>query len=166
MLRILLVFFASTVVHCERRFNVVPGGTLCNNSTWRSSGSLPVGSTASCSGFSELLRVISSNIAAGDSVMIDVEGGNDYYLDESIYFVFPNISIAIKGVNLSISDKPRIICAQNRTLTNTLYALRFNRSNSVVLDGLEFVGCPRPISIIDTLNLTITNSLFRCVTCL
>lgn len=162
---VLTVFFTPAVVHCERQFTVLPGDTLCTNSTWNSASSLPVGRKAHCSGLSELLQIVSSNIAPGDSVAIDVEGGNEYSLDTSTYFLVPNVSIAIKGVNWSNSNRPRIICSLNltSTLATTLYALRFGRSNSVVIDRLEFVGCPRSLSFVDMLKLTITNSLFRFV---
>lgn len=161
MLKLLIVLSILFVVHCERRFVVIPGGELCDNSTWNSAGSLRMG--ASCSGLSELLQVVSSNVAPKDSVIIDIEGGNEYYLDASSYFVVPNISISINGISQSNNSRPRIICSLNRTLEDSLYALRFNHSSSVTLDRLEFIGCPRSLSFIDMLNVTITNSIFRLV---
>ena len=167
ILIVLQVFCASFIVHCERRFLVAPAHSPCDNSTWNTAGSLLVG--ASCSGLSELLQVIRSNIAPGDSVIISIEGGHDYYLDTSTYFIVPNvslrdsISLTIEGVKSSSSDKPRIICNFTNILTDALYTLRFDRVNSVVLDRLEIVGCSRSISFSDVLNLTITNSVFRLV---
>ena len=161
MLKLLIVLNILFVVHCERRFIVVPGDELCDNSTWNSAGSLQMG--AICSGLSELLRVVSSNVAPEDSVIIDIEGGNEYYLDTSSYFVVPNISISINGISRSDNSRPRIMCSLNRTLETSLYALRFNLSSSVSLDRLEFIGCPRSLSFIDLLNVTITNSIFRLV---
>lgn len=159
MLKPLVVLSILFAVHCERRFVLVPGVELCDNSTWNSVDSQQTG--ASCSGLTELLQVVSSNVAPDDRVIIDIEGGNEYYLDASSYFIMQNTSIAINGISLSNRNRPRIICSLNRTLETSLYALRFNRSNSVSLDRLEFTGCPRPLSFVDMLNVTITNSLFR-----
>ena len=165
MLRFLIVLqivCASVIVHCERRFIVAPGHSLCDSSTWNVAGSQSV--EASCSGLSELLQAIRSNIAPGDNVTISIEGGNEYYLDTSIYFVVQNASFTIRGVKSSSVDSPRIICNLTDTLpATTLYTLRFDRVNSVVLDQLEVVGCSRSLSFSDMLNLTITNSLFRLV---
>ena len=168
MLRILIllqILRALFIVHCERRFVVAPGHSPCDGSTWNVAGSQPV--EARCSGLSELLQAIRSNIAPGDNVIISIEGGNEYYLDTSTYFVnIPNASFTIKGVRSLSSGEmpPRIVCNLTDTLaTTTLYTLRFDRVNSVVLDQLEIVGCSRSLSFVDMLNLTITNSLFRSV---
>lgn len=163
ILQVLQLFFVS-IVHCERRFIVAPGHSTCSDSTWSLVADSVAGEeVASCSGLSELLTAVSSNIVPGDNVIISVEGDNDYNLNNPSYFVVPNVSIAIKGVPRN-NSKPRIAC-NSRALkaTNTLYTLRFNRSNSVIIDQLEFVGCPRSLSFVDMLNLTITNSLFRFV---
>lgn len=157
MLRILNLLQFFLVVHCERRFLVAPGHAPCNNLTWN----MAFGTNARCSGLSELVGVASTNMVPGDNVVISVEGDNEYYLNASSYFVVPNVSIAIKGVNLLY--KPRIICSLTQALADNLYALRFERSNSVILDGLEFVDCPRSLSFADLLNLTIINSDFRLV---
>ena len=124
---IVLQIFVALVVHCERQFNVSPGHTTCDNSTWNVADSLPAKERANCSGLSELLETVSSNIAPGDRVTITVKGDSDYYLYTSFYFVVPNISIAIKGVRSSLptntGSKPRIVCNLTDTLTatNALY---------------------------------------------
>ena len=164
MLRFLIVLqllCAPVIVHCERRFIVTPGDSPCDISTWNVAGSQPV--EVRCSGLNELLQTIRSNVAPGDNVTISIEGGNEYYLDTSIYFVVPNASFTIRGVeSSSAGDRPRIVCNRTDTLAaTTLYTLRFNRVNSVVLDQLEVVGCSRSFSFANMLNLTITNSLFR-----
>lgn len=160
---VLQILCASVIVHCERRFIVAPGHSPCDSSTWNVTGSRSV--EARCSGLSELLQAISSNIAPGDNVLISIEGGNEYYLDTSIYFVVPNVSFTIKGVkSSSAADRPRIICNLTDTLAaTTLFTLRFDHVDSVVLDRLEVVGCSRSFSFADMFNLTITNSLFRLV---
>jgi len=171
MSQILIVLIVQAiVVHCERQFNLSPGYDACNNSTWDVAGSLPPEERVNCNGLSELLETASSNIVPGDRVIINVEGDNEYYLYAPFYFVVPNVSISIKGVHSSQStntgsNRPRIVCELTETLTttNALYALRFSHSDSIVLDQLEFVGCSRPLSFVDMLNLKITNSSFRFV---
>ena len=121
---------------------------------------------ASCSGLQEILQVINSNIAPGDDLTVSIEGSNDYFLDTPIYFLMPNGSIPNVWLMLKSSPsgaKPRIMCNFTKTSpTDVLpYTLRFSHFSSIVVDGLEIVDCPRPFSVVDLLNFTITNSLFR-----
>ena len=172
MLRILIVLQVFlNVINSERRFIVAPRYSLCDNSTWNEAGSIVPFQAGRCRGLQEMLQVINSNIAPDDDVIVSIEGSNDYFLDTPIYLLMPNgsvpnVSLMLEGMKSSPDGaKPRIMCNfTHSSLTDVLpYTLRFSYFSSIVIEGLEIVSCPRSIAVVDTLNITITNSLFRYI---
>jgi len=154
--------FLLAVVQCQRLFNVAPRFVPCNSTIWSQAN---VGG-ASCSGLSELLAVINSSIQTGDEVVINLERGSDHHYLTDVVYITANASITIRGMcrpGGNDCDRSSIMCDGDMANISDDYSVKFEHNYAVTLEGIEFIGCPRIIVLIEVFNVSITDCLFRLV---
>jgi len=155
-----LVLLSLTVVQCQRLFNVASRFQPCDGTIWSQAN---VG--ASCSGLTELLAVVNSSIRAGDEVVINLERDNDHHHLTDVVHITANASITIRGVcrpDVNDCDRSSIVCNVANNISDD-YTVRFEHNYAVTLQGIEFIGCPRIIFLVEVFNVSITDCLFRLV---
>ena len=157
-----LVLLSLAVAQCQRLFNVAPRFPPCDGTIWSQANINAQG--ASCSGLTELLAVVNSSVQTGDEVVINLERVSDHhYLTDTVH-ITANASITIRGVcrpGVDDCDKSTIVCDIANISDD--YSMRFEHNYAVTLQGIEFIGCPRILIIIEVFNVSVTECMFRLV---
>jgi len=158
----ILVLLSLVVTQCQRLFNVASRFPPCGGTVW-SQADVNAGG-ASCSGLAELLAVVNSSLQAGDEVVINLERGNEHHYLTRVVHITANASITIKGVcrpGVNNCNRSTIMC--DIVNISGEYSMRLENNYAVTLQGIEFIGCPRIIRVLEVFNVSITDCMFRLV---
>ncbi len=91
--------------------------------------------------------------------IIELESSVIHYITDPVVITNTSVYITSYGDN----QNALVLCEYVAKGLHTLY---FNQSQSVLFSGVEFQGCPLPITILEADNVTIEYSIFRYAACI
>ena len=121
----------------------------------------PPSSTLNCSQLQHALTALdpADLVGKSDPVCVLLTSGKHLisYTDMQVEY-----DVHIEGVG---ANQTQVECLQNASFNNDIYEefpLKFGGNTSVLIEGLSFAGCGRPLLFNGTANVTIQHSHFRC----